>query len=239
MRLVAIKHSHHPTSNTKIKDAGLVHLDENDNANRDLQSVNLETKWRLDRPTFSYDSLEFDLVYNISDFVKDGNSRYAVFDGHQCQEGDNDITDSQTYLTSRLREDLTPVGDGTGSRMVQVTLNIDPEQIAKSPVYEDGTTQGYVYFCVRFGIWQTSDTDEFEPTEVNFIETPVLLIVDLVDGFNIETPQLTNADKIAELAKQGNAVNGYICDSEENLVTQTRKEQGSSIRVCVEPTPKV
>ena len=216
------------------------------NSNRILQSdgVGLETKWHVDKPTFAYDALTFDLTYTISDFVKIGNSRYTVYDGHQCQEGDKDITTTQQYLTSTVVEDdTTPVGDGSGKRTIQVSLTIHPDQITTSPIYEESETthQGFVYFCVRFGVWQTSDFNAFEPLEVNFIETPVLLIVDLVDDIAIEASTITDADKIVESAQRGNAVNGYICDSEDNLVTQTTtsKTQGSSVKVCVEPTTEV
>ena len=236
------KHTHIQIKNAQVND-----LRGQNSNNRILQSdggVGLETKWRVDKPTFAYDALNFELVYTISDFVKIGNSRYTVFDGHQCQEGDKDITTTQQYLTSTVVEDdVTPVGDGSGLRTIKVSLTIHPDQITTSPIYEESesTHQGFVYFCVRFGVWQTSDFNAFEPLEVNFIETPVLLIVDLVDDIAIEASTLTDADKIVESAQKGSAVNGYICDSEDNLVTQTTtsKTQGSSVKVCVEPTTKV
>jgi hypothetical protein len=201
-------------------------------------------KWHIgERPEFTYDALEFNLVYEISDFVGNGNIRYTVFDGHQCQEGNNNITNSQDYLSSVMNPDDTPLGDGEASRIVEISLTINPETIAMSPIYEQlkNETKGYVYFCIRLGVYTSSDgSSGGPPLEVNFLETPILLIVNLADNFEIRLPSLTNADLVVERAKQNSAVLGYICDSEDNIVPLTTiNSQGVAVKICVEPRPEV
>jgi hypothetical protein len=200
-------------------------------------------KWRIgERPDFTYDALEFKLVYEISDFVGNDNVRYTVFDGHQCQEGNNNITSSQDYLSSVMNPDNTPLGDGEGTRNVEISLAINPETIATSPIYEqlNNETKGYVYFCIRLGVYTSSDGSGGPPLEVNFLETPILLIVNLADNFEVSFSSLTNADSVVELAKQNSAVLGYICDSEDNVVPLTTiNSQGIAVKVCVEPRPEV
>jgi hypothetical protein len=121
---------------------------------------------------------------------------------------------------------------------MKVTLNIDPETISGSAVFEDLITHANVYFCVRISVYNMDSTDP-SALEVNFLETPVLLTVNLVDGFEIASGTLTNADLVVELAEQDSAVVAYLCDSDSNVVEQgDTKNQGQSVRVCIRPTPE-
>ena len=121
---------------------------------------------------------------------------------------------------------------------MKVTLNIDADTISSSVIFEDLTTQANVYFCVRINVYNMDSSDP-SALEVNFIETPVLLTVDLVDGFEINGGALTNAQSAVELAEQDSAVVAYLCDSDANVVEQgSIQTQGQSVRVCVRPTPE-
>jgi hypothetical protein len=197
--------------------------------NRDL---NLKDRFNIEIPIFNYESLQFELEYVVSDMMGDTFVAYRVFDGHLCQEGNNDITEND-YLLSRLRPDLKPVGDGDGFRTMKVTLNVDPVTIASSPIYEDSITSANVYFCVRFSVYNMDFLDP-NALEVNFLETPVQLTIDLVDGFAI-VAEVTNSALVLELAYEDSAVEAYICDSEANVLEGDVKSQGESVRVCVVP----
>jgi hypothetical protein len=176
------------------------------------------------------------LTFDYSDFIADTFVEYSVFDSHACQEGANDITENNDYLLSRFRTDLSPVGNGNGFRSMKVTLNIDPETISSSIIYEDFTTQAIVYFCVRINVYNMDSTLS-SALEVNFLETPVLLTVDLVGEFQINSGSLTNAQSAVQLAEQDSAVEAYLCDSDANVVEQGNiQTQGQSVRVCVRPT---
>jgi hypothetical protein len=119
---------------------------------------------------------------------------------------------------------------------MKVTLNIDPETISSSIIYEDFTTQAIVYFCVRINVYNMDSADS-NALEVNFLETPVLLTVNLVDGFQINSGSLTNAKSAVQLAEDDSAVEAYLCDNDANVVEQGNiQNQGQSVRVCVKPT---
>jgi hypothetical protein len=202
---------------------------------RDL--VDLKERFNIEKPLFSYDTLQFDLEYVVNDVMGDNSVDFHVFDGNECQEGNTDITENNDHLSSRLRPDLKPVGEGSGIRTMKVTLNVDPTNITTSNLYQDFVTYGQIYFCVRFSVW---NMDILDPSaiEVNFIETPVILTVDLVDGFEVGIGALTDADLVIELAYQDSAVEAYICDNEANVIEGDIRSQGESVRVCVVPTTK-
>jgi hypothetical protein len=207
--------------------------------------LGLQERFRIERPLFNYDTLQFDLEYVVSDFMGDNFVEYQVYENLLCGRNDETtinntfvnstvITDND-YLLSRLRPDLSSVGDGDGNRTMKVTLNIDQEMISTSPIFEDFETYATVSFCVRLGVYNM-DTLSPDALEVNFLETPVLLTILLVDTFEIDVGQLSNQDLVVEMAYEDSAVIGYICDSESNTVEGDVGSQGESIRICVTPT---
>jgi hypothetical protein len=167
------------------------------------RSLNLQERFNIEMPIFSYDSLQFELEYVVSDIMGDNFIEYRVYDGHLCEQGNNEITVND-YLLSRLR-----------------------------PIYEDLITSANLFFCVRFSVYNM-DFQDPQALEVNFIESPVLLTIDLVDGFEL-VAEVMNADHVLNLAYDDSAVEAYICDSEENLIVGDVKNQGESVRVCVVP----
>ena len=211
----------------------------------------LEQKWYIEEPHFKYENLQFDLEYVTSDEMSDVQISYDVYDGHQCRGDGNggdsgavnsttttignvDITNA-TYLVSQLRPDLTEVNAGiNGRRTFKVTLNINSDEITSSPIFEDYETYAHVTFCVRFTNWNM-DYFEEDAVEVNFIETPVLLVVNLVDTFEIDLSDVADEELVVELAYDDSAVEGYICDNLSNVVEGDSRSQGESVRVCVTP----
>ena len=200
--------------------------------NRDL-GVDLKTRFHIDEPVFHYEKNKFELSYGVSDIMADAFVEYRVYDGHECKEGSNEITEND-YLISKLRPDLKPVGDGSGNRTMKVTLDLDPFTIATSPIFEDFGTYADVNFCVRFMVY---NMDYLDPSalEVNFLESPVYLKVNLADGFDIEF-STSNAELVLNLAYDDSAVEAYLCDQESNIVEGDMRSQGETIRVCVIPT---
>lgn len=207
--------------------------------------VGLDEQFGIREPRFAYDYLQFTLEYAVNDRIDDTQVQYRVFDGKHChwtergEGGDNDITqaESNDFLRSRLRADLKPVGIGDGNRTMKVTLNIDPLTIKASPVYEDFDSYATVKFCVRFSVFNM-DTLDPNNVEVNFLETEVHLLINLVDDFVDAISQLSDIDLVGEMADQGSAVEAYICDSDLNFVEVDARSriQGEMVRVCVAPT---
>jgi hypothetical protein len=202
---------------------------------RGLQT--LAQKWNITDPTFGYDGLHFDLDYQVSDFIDDDMFTYEIFD-KKCQEGGNPVT-----ILASNHEPLTgtflPSG-GLGERVLALDIDIDAETITSdSNIYSESVAPGAVTaqidFCVRFSLWTKTE----DPIEVNFLETLIILYVDLSDGFDIGEVNVAPALKGFNTATQVYLIDGYQCDffGDElsgSAIAATRN-QGSVIKVCVEP----
>lgn len=211
-----------------------------------VNGVSLDQKFNLTGPFFEYESLEnINMDFIVSDLMEDSMIGYTFYDGFNCKDtdgGDTDITENSGYLLSRLRTDLTPIGDGSKERNVKVNLRLDPNQLTSSPLYheKDGSdgSRATVEFCLRMSIY-SEDKESLNAMEVNFLENLVTLDINLASDFELDV-QLAASDRVVEQAYRDLAVEGYICDSDDNslLVTQESlsKNQGETIRICVSPT---
>jgi hypothetical protein len=131
--------------------------------------------------------------------------------------------------------DLRPRGNGTDLRNMEVTLTIDPDTIVNTPLYEDFGAYAHVYFCVYFCV--LSDTPEQTGVIPNWIETPVLLVIDLTaDIAIIDRGSFSNMDLVLLMAEQDSAVEAYLCDSDGNVVSEGNTTQGTALQICVTPT---
>mmetsp|Transcript_61547 Transcript_61547/g.150663 ORF Transcript_61547/g.150663 Transcript_61547/m.150663 type:complete len:519 (+) Transcript_61547:352-1908(+) len=225
----------------------------------DIPDQLLEERYNMSGPVFTYDNYSFTFDFTVSDYIEDGAADYWLYDGHNCRDGglgademaanynnttgnetvvvqgDVDITNDVTSpLNSRLRTDLTPVGDGTGTRTMKVTIDLDGTKLQNSTVYQVGNTSGFVEFCVRFGVFNQPKTFE-DAEEVNFIEVPVRLTVGLTDEFETQI-DINDADLVVQLAYEDNAVEAYLCDKEQNIVSFGSAAQGEELRVCITPS---
>jgi hypothetical protein len=135
--------------------------------------------------------------------------------------------------------DLTPIGDGSGERIMKVNARLDPSQLANSGIYnanEDGS-RATVDFCVRFSVYNV-DKGNPNSMEVNYLENPVTLDINLAGGITLDV-ELSRSDFVVQQVYQDVAVEAYMCDNEDNIVTieegsQTRN-QGQTVRVCISP----
>jgi len=194
----------------------------------------LQKRMLLGEPNFTYDDLTFTAEFTTSDFFEDKMISYSLYDGKNCRDGgDNDITENQDYLLSRIRHDNTPLGDGGGTRTIKVETQIVPTNIVKSPIYStDEDENAVVEYCIRFGIFTMGGE-----MEANFLEIPVTLTIVMETEFSIDAV-LSNIGPLLEENDRGVAVEAYICDFEDNLVPIMPTNQGQNVRVCVSPTAK-
>lgn len=197
----------------------------------------LEQRFKIDGPIYEYGDLQFTMDFEVSDFTQDSAIGYTLYDGLNCQDGgDNDITENDRYLLSRIRTDLTPPGDGSGIRKVKIQSEIVPNFITDSPIYRtDADGNVLVEYCLRFSVYNTGKDETFA-METNYLEVPIKLVIDLNAGFQVDA-SLSNSDVVLKESSQNVAVEAYICDNEENIVPIVATEQGQTVRVCVSPTP--
>lgn len=197
----------------------------------------LKERYKITGPEFEYDDLQFTMDFEVSDFVQDSMVEFTLYDGLNCKDGgDNDITENDGYLLSRLRTDLTPLGDGSGVRLIKVQSEIVPKAMGDSNIYKkDDDGNAVIEYCVRFSVYNMPK-DQTYSTETNYLELPVKLVINLAAGFQVDA-DLSNADTVIAQATKNTAVEAYICDSEDNVVPIEATEQGQTVRVCVSPTP--
>jgi hypothetical protein len=206
-----------------------------ENQSRDLQT--LAQKWNITDPSFGYEGLHFDLDYQVSDFIDEDMLTYKIFD-KDCQEGGKVVTIFDAY-NEPLTGTFVPSG-GLGERMLALGIDIDAETITSdSNIYSEDVAPGAVTaqidFCVRFSLWTKTE----DPIEVNFLETLVVLYVDLSDGFDIGEVNVAPKIKLINTANQVYLIDGYQCDQFgfelTGLALSATRNQGSIIKVCVEP----
>jgi len=204
--------------------------------------VALDQKFNVTGPFFEFDGLRnINMDFIVSDLMKDSMIGYTFYDGFKCKDtdgGDTDITENSGYLLSRLRTDLTPIGDGSGERLIKVNANLDPSVMVDSPLYhKKSDKRGTIEYCLRFSIY-SEDRDSPNAMEVNFLENIVTLDISLDGDFELDV-KLAEGDAVVQQAYQDIATEGYLCDSDDNImaVEEARaKSQGETVRICVSPT---
>ena len=222
-------------------------------AQRNLAS--LAEKWNLTEPTFAFDANTFSLAFPVTNFIIDGQAQYSLWTSPDCQSDDGkSLQDSAVFATHSLIPNNaleTGASQDSGAfsgRAAQINVTIDPETISSDVAVTDGIYSqetvnnqviATVKFCVRFGLWTTTDMVE-TPVEVNFLETLLTLFVDLTDGFQIGALEVEPKDQLVRTANQAYEVSGYECSATSNdPLTAAERErprnQGEIIHVCVTP----
>lgn len=202
---------------------------------RDL--VSLAEKWNLTDNGFEYESLSFKLGYVTSDFVLNSMMSAELYDTN-CKEGGVPVPSEELSYT--VLQDDTIAGVGENPRIISVQIDINSAAISDSITYSEttnrvGELQATVQFCMRMGLFTNS-----EPAiEVNFLETIVILYIDLTDGFAIDNISVTPRDQLVQTANQAYQVEGFLCDFKNRELSDSEKaaarNQGSLLRVCVRP----
>jgi hypothetical protein len=126
------------------------------------------------------------LDYIVSDKLPKQQITYTLFDGAGCQEKSSPIdVHNNDYLQSNIALHLPTTSDG--SQRAEISFQVDPEAIASSPIYReiDGS-RAEILFCVRFSLYTGDPSEDPNAMEVNFLETPVLIHVQVQSGFEID-----------------------------------------------------
>jgi hypothetical protein len=184
----------------------------------------------------TYDGLQFDLVFNVSDYIIQNYVGYIIYDSHECSDGvNNDITDGG-YFDGVITVDGTVQEDGWGIREVLLATIISPEDIRNSKAYIPDGNDAHVDFCVRFGLFNNDPSDP-DSLEINFVEQKITLYVDLTDGFSVSDTVVEAKAATQKTDTDAFFVIAFLCTSTGNEITDPEPlSQGEVVRVCVEPT---
>lgn len=206
------------------------------NVTIDYETENiLALRWKISKDSVSYSGLIFDIHYTVSDYVQENLVAYSIYDGAGCSATANFITQLD-YFTAWVTVDDTPPGGGLGTREIMLSTQINPQTIAQSPVYREFGDEAQIVFCVRLSLFN-KDTSDPTAVEINHHETAINLKVDLKDQFSIKSQTVEATDVGKETAEDQFFVEAFICTPEGlRIYDSVPLLQGSSVRVCVQPT---
>jgi hypothetical protein len=144
-------------------------------------------RWAVNEPAFEYEKLAFALRYTVSDQNNEQQIAYSLYDGAGCKEESNEISkiENNPFLRSKL---TLSEASTNGTKEAILSLKLDPEQIVSTTIFHHNPvddTQATVAFCVRLGLY-TGNSESPDSMEVNFVETPVQLHINLRDEFQID-----------------------------------------------------
>jgi hypothetical protein len=223
-------------------------------AQRNLAS--LAEKWNLTEPTFAFDANTFSLAFPVTNFVVDGQAKYSLWTSPDCQSDSGKSLQTSSVFSAHALTPNTALETGAtedsgvfSGRQAQINVTIDPQTISSQVAITDGIYSqevvnnqqiATVKFCVRFGLWTTTDMGVETPVEVNFLETLLTLFVDLTDGFQIGAIEVEPKDRLVRTANQAYEVSGYECSAASDQPLSAadrarRRNQGEIIHVCVTP----
>jgi hypothetical protein len=82
---------------------------------RGLQSAN--RLWDISEPIMGYSGMQLDLDYTVRDHVRSDYVSVQIFENENCERFE--IYSTNNYITNDIINDLSPFGDGTGTRTVR------------------------------------------------------------------------------------------------------------------------
>mmetsp|Transcript_36416 Transcript_36416/g.36800 ORF Transcript_36416/g.36800 Transcript_36416/m.36800 type:complete len:183 (+) Transcript_36416:160-708(+) len=162
---------------------------------------------------------------------------YTIFDGLECSWDDNEnIVENSGYLLSELIPDnSTGVGDGSGTRTMEISLSLNPDLIVNSTIYSpyenendydsnitmtndtdvdsdidtddsyDGD-RGIIEICLRFSNYN-ADKDSLYGFQVNFVDNPIVIVLDMTGDLDMEEFDMEIAEStILKFEKLGIAI---------------------------------
>jgi len=178
--------------------------------------VGLEQKFAIQGPiSYGHELYDFSLDFLVSDYIDDDMVGYTIYDGLECSWDDNEnIVENSGYLLSELIPDnSTGVGDGSGTRTMEISLSLDPDLIVNSTIYRpyenendydsnntntndtdiddidtddlyDGD-RGIIEICLRFSNYN-ADKDSEYGFQVNFVDNPIVIVLDETSDSDME-----------------------------------------------------
>jgi hypothetical protein len=186
--------------------------------------------WAIPDPEFKYVDHEFILHWQVSDYIQDRFATATIYDGFDCKEGSNDITDDISDFYDNniplqnfgVRPDSgtpynsNPATSGTGFRDIRLFLAVQPTA-AELPIFyytnDENQYRAKIDFCIRFSLY-SDDPDAADSIEVNFQETLVTFYADLTDGFEVADVTAKPKNEVERTASIECEIIGYECDDD-------------------------
>eukprot|EP00980_Cylindrotheca_fusiformis_P008612 scaffold1830_cov117-Cylindrotheca_fusiformis.AAC.11 len=150
------------------------------------RSRQLQNDWEIQEPTFKFHDYTVVLEYGISDRIEKDQVWYSLFDGVGCQEQSKPLAHKTRFLESDVEVEPS---EGL-SQLSRVSVKLDPREIEASPIFHAlADSSAEIVFCVRFGLY-SGDHDSNSAIEVNFLETPVKVRINMEGKSNISLGEI-------------------------------------------------
>lgn len=128
------------------------------------------------------------MEYLINNEVGEREVWYSLFDGEGCKEEAKPLERNSKFLQSEIGVKAS----AGGNMLAKVSLELDPQEIVESPIFHShGATSAEIVFCVRFGLY-SGDHNSDSSIEVNFVETPVQVQLNMKGGSNLTIGEIKN-----------------------------------------------
>ena len=197
---------------------------------RKAVSVSLADFWNMKRPKVVYSTIDspgggfdFNMEYTVSDAISKEMVRVEVWKKNCEQDGENPEMEysmdkqSSSDLFEITASDAYETGDGSGTQIVKVDgkwKRDNPDfapMLRESDYYRESSDRTFVQvaMCVRY---QLHTKKAQGAVEVNFLETPVILNIDMKAGiqFGIEITLVNDEDPcIDELERKSGGRGGF------------------------------
>ena len=159
---------------------------------RSLEDVPLDTFWNMTRPKVDFPGERFDfrMNYTVSDAISSDMVQLEIWE-KSCQRGGKEPKleysfdkESPSDLLEMTLTDANETGEGWGSQIVTINGHWKREEsgfasmLVESPYYKETSDQSLVQIslCARY---QLHTKPELGNTEVNFLESPIIINIDM------------------------------------------------------------
>jgi hypothetical protein len=128
------------------------------------------------------------MEYQINNEVGEGEVWYSLFDGEGCKEEAKPLERNSKFLQSEIG---VKASEGE-NLLATISLELDPQEIAESQIFHrHSATSAEIVFCVRFGLY-SGDHNSDTSIEVNFLETPVQVQLNMKGESNLTIGEIKN-----------------------------------------------
>ena len=216
----------------------------NDNGRKPYEELSdLERRWYISRPFFSYHGYEVKLEYNISDSIDPNALDFKIYDGVECRHGSNEIEDyDNNYLSSSfdlIESSNATIAEGEVQtnvflhgtfQQLEASFRIDTDKIRFTSLYQDYGAFQQVSFCVKIGALH-EEVGWNETVEANWVQTPVIVQLKPLSFEVGESPF-----DMAYSSYETRSIEVEQCDTDSKVIDASdpqSKTEGVSVRLCV------
>jgi len=224
-----------------------------------LTILTASSYWPTDSVVFFEDSAALSSDNTLAKLYKAGNPTDTQADNNcKTESGDQNQYNGDYLVLTENGIEANPTVDMGATDTDFTRYVIEKQETVSVQLLTDGVQDdgdifsepagggnATIAFCLRYGLY-TAPPGQAASYEVNFLESLVILQIDLTAGFNVTDIEVAPKDKLRRTANQNYELEAFQCSGKnanvhEPAVELTNTEsfsQGDVITVCVQPNAK-